>query len=112
MTAQYEIAFFKHSDKDDPPCGHGTKSDDITLQSAPNSKVNKVQARMTEGSTSALIWEGARVAETAGGEYAICLCNYMYFLATTANCSEDSHFSIHAGWLNARGTRGQVDRKC
>lgn len=57
-----------------------------------------------DGRTKALIWEGAKVATTATGSYAICLCDSFYFVAGINNCKEDSHYTIHAGILHITGT--------
>ncbi|KAL8274450.1 hypothetical protein Esti_001610 [Eimeria stiedai] len=98
-----EVAFFAAPENTKDVCGKGKRTNAITLQLAPNSRMHEVKQQGTQGKLSALIWEGASVASTASGTYAVCLCSYTYFLARTNLCHNDSDFTWQGGWLYVKG---------
>lgn len=111
FTPSYELSFFKDTGGKSP-CGKGTRSSDIILPFAPYSNVQNVKTEVGSGIIKALVWEGAKVADSAAGRYAICLCDYTYFLGVEKKCSLDYHYNLHAGWVNVKGEALQPLLSC
>ncbi|OEH74442.1 kringle domain-containing protein [Cyclospora cayetanensis] len=105
-TPTFDIAFFEGDEKLEEPCVKGHQTGDIQVPNAVNSTVKRVKPVETDGAVSGLIWEGATVGESAKGAYAICLCDYTYFIGNTKICSKPSDFTLHVGWLQVKGPVG------
>ncbi|XP_026190736.1 uncharacterized protein LOC34621429 [Cyclospora cayetanensis] len=111
-TPTFDIAFFEGDEKLEEPCVKGHQTGDIQVPNAVNSTVKRVKPVETDGAVSGLIWEGATVGESAKGAYAICLCDYTYFIGNTKICSKPSDFTLHVGWLQVKGeARRGVQRR-